>query len=385
MTNLTGFRLCLVKLVVLLSWCWLLPVAQADSKQQAQPAQAWVELTLKQRHPVVGQSLTLAYDVYVPGYFNGVTEFNLASLSRARLQQRGQFAINGSKTEAGVQYASQRWEVTVIPEQAGLISIPAQRFKVNFVDASGQAQQINLTAKAIDIFAYVPTELATKQDYFVADDVSLKQTWSEPKASYQIGDVIRREVVLTATNISSIQLPRFKPNVPRGISVTQLEPRLKDSNNRGEQSATMTLQLQYHIEQAGDYQLGGENVTWWQLDQGLQQKTFKTQQFEVAGFTLQWIWSILAIVIFLVCLSACYWLYLKYKHSLTGRIKHAYRKQQWSRLIALLYQRADRRRVLAQLKRLPGGQKIAPLMYQEYSDKQYQLTATEKKQLKKIC
>ncbi|RJG49916.1 BatD family protein [Motilimonas pumila] len=353
--------------------------------QEAAPVQAWVDVELKQRHPVVGQSLTLVYDVYVPGYFNGATEFSLASLSHARLQQRSQFAINGAKTMHGVQYASQRWEITVIPEQAGLITIPTQSFKVKFINAAGQAQQVNVQAQAMDIFAYVPSELAQQKNYFVASDVSLKQSWSAPKADYQVGDIIRREVTVKASDISSIQLPHFQPLVPRGIRVTQLEPSLKDSNNRGQQSATMTLVLQYHIAQAGRYQLGGETITWWQLDQGLQQKSFKTQQFEVPGFTLQWIWSILAIVIFLLCLSACYWLYLKYKRSLTGRIKHAYHQQQWSRLIALLYQRADRRGVLAQLKRLPGGQWLVPLFSQEYGAAQYQLSETEKKQLKKIC
>ncbi|MFT5807894.1 MAG: hypothetical protein ACI9LG_002194 [Moritella dasanensis] len=342
-----------------LLWAKSIP---AEKQSQA----AVITSTINEYHPVVGQKVTINYLLAVKGYFNGATRFQLPSLSKAHLAQTSQFAINGSTVIDGDKYATQLWQIDVYPEHSGLLELPALSFNVKYNGVEGDNHVAQLRSENLAVFAYVPEPLKQIKKYIVSSDVQLTQRWSEPQTSYQVGDIIQRDITIKAADIKSIQISAIKFPIVEGIQINAQEPKLDDQSNRGEQTASIKQTITYVIKQAGDYQLGGESLNWWHLDNGLQHSYFDTNTLKVSGIsTLQKKRFIIISTVILLLLFS----YLKYRKmppSLNSQLKKSLKNKQWPRFIALLYQKADLHANLGLLKENQNSETVAQLFEASY-------------------
>lgn len=299
-------------------------------------------------HPVVGQKVVMGFEVAVDGYFIGATKFALPSLAKVRLLKSSDFAINGSKREGGKSFATQIWEVDLFVEHAGLIEIPRLNFHIQFKNANGDKIKQTLVSEPTNLFAYLPDELSSVDRYIVSPHVSISQQWigekgSGEKAQYQVGDILKRQIIIEAADIQSIQIPLFVPTPASGIKIVAHEARLNDTNNRGTQTATLTQDFTYMINKPGTYSLGKESISWWNDENGLQVDTFDIFEADVAGLSP---YSIRFIVILAVCcalITLGFVVIRKRPISLERQLKHAIKKRQWQTVIGLLYQISDQR------------------------------------------
>ncbi|MCL1093613.1 BatD family protein [Shewanella kaireitica] len=303
-------------------------------------------------HPVVGEQVVLRFELLVNGFFNGGTQFELPSMSTARLSRASSFAINGNKKIAGVTYSSQLWEVYLYPEQQGLIELPSVRFDIKFMDnVSLQPKTLSLLSEPKVFYAYTPADIPNNEPYIVAEQVSIDEQWSEPKQSYQIGDVIEREITISVVNLPSMNIPRLKVAAPKGVKLIAQEAKLKDKVNRGESIATVSQTYRYIIHRSGEYLLGGENLNWWQPDVGLNQLQYSTYSVAVKGSVVNHKWLLAACVLVLAIVGLmliCK--YKKLKLPQNVQLSQALMLRDWRRFINLLYQRGDKVSAPAQIK-----------------------------------
>lgn len=349
----------LLFIVPQLLWAKSIP---AEKQSQA----VMITTTVNEYHPVVGQKVTISYLLAVKGYFNGATRFQLPSLSKARLAQTSPFAINGSTVIEGEKYATQLWQIDLYPEHSGLLELPALTFHVQYKGSQENNHVSQLRSDSLAVFAYVPEPLQQIKKYIVSSDVQFRQRWSEPQVSYQVGDIIQRDISITASDIKSIQIPAIKFPMVDGIQMNVQEPKLDDQSNRGEQTASIKQTITYVIKQPGDYQLGGESLNWWHLDNGLQQGYFDTNTLKVSGIsTLQKQGFIIISTVILLLLFS----YLKYRKippSLNSQLKKSLKNKQWPRFIALLYQKADLHANLGLLKGNKNSETVTQLFEASY-------------------
>lgn len=349
----------LLFIVPQLLWAKSIP---AEKQSQA----VMITTTVNDYHPVVGQKVTISYLLAVKGYFNGATRFQLPSLSKARLAQTSPFAINGSTVIEGEKYATQLWQIDLYPEHSGLLELPALTFHVQYKGSQESNHVSQLRSDSLAVFAYVPEPLQQIKKYIVSSDVQFRQRWSEPQVSYQVGDIIQRDISITASDIKSIQIPAIKFPMVDGIQMNVQEPKLDDQSNRGEQTASIKQTITYVIKQPGDYQLGGESLNWWHLGNGLQQGYFDTNTLKVSGIsTLQKQGFIIISTVILLLLFS----YLKYRKippSLNSQLKKSLKNKQWPRFIALLYQKADLHANLGLLKGNKNSETVAQLFEASY-------------------
>ncbi len=320
--------------------------------------------------PVLGQKVTVNYKLAVDGYFNGASSFQLPSLSKARLAQSSNFAINGSEFINGKQYATQLWQIDITPEQTGLLEIPALTFNIQYMDDKGIKQKKSLRSDILAMFVNLPEPLRDKGKYVVSSDLQLYDAWSENELQYQVGDVISRELVIEVADITAVQIPEliFKPI--NGIKINIQEAKLQDQRNRGVQSARLTQQVNYIIQKPGSYQLGGEQLLWWHLEEGVQQTQFEPLQLDVAGLTPLMLKVSTVTIIFILLFVFIYFKFKKMLPSLKSQLQKALKDQQWQLLIALLYQQADLGRDLALLKKGPHKKTSAQLLQAFYQQEQ---------------
>ena len=349
----------LLFIVPQLLWAKSIP---AEKQSQA----VMITTTVNEYHPVVGQKVTISYLLAVKGYFNGATRFQLPSLSKARLAQTSPFAINGSTVIEGEKYATQLWQIDLYPEHSGLLELPALTFHVQYKGSQESNHVSQLRSDSLAVFAYVPEPLQQIKKYIVSSDVQFRQRWSEPQVSYQVGDIIQRDISITASDIKSIQIPAIKFPMVDGIQMNVQEPKLDEQSNRGEQTASIKQTITYVIKQPGDYQLGGESLNWWHLDNGLQQGYFDTNTLKVSGIsTLQKQGFIIISTVILLLLFS----YLKYRKippSLNSQLKKSLKNKQWPRFIALLYQKADLHANLGLLKGNKNSETVTQLFEASY-------------------
>lgn len=349
----------LLFIVPQLLWAKSIP---AEKQSQA----VMITTTVNDYHPVVGQKVTISYLLAVKGYFNGATRFQLPSLSKARLAQTSPFAINGSTVIEGEKYATQLWQIDLYPEHSGLLELPALTFHVQYKGSQENNHVSQLRSDSLAVFAYVPEPLQQIKKYIVSSDVQFRQRWSEPQVSYQVGDIIQRDISITASDIKSIQIPAIKFPMVDGIQMNVQEPKLDEQSNRGEQTASIKQTITYVIKQPGDYQLGGESLNWWHLGNGLQQGYFDTNTLKVSGIsTLQKQGFIIISTVILLLLFS----YLKYRKippSLNSQLKKSLKNKQWPRFIALLYQKADLHANLGLLKGNKNSETVTQLFEASY-------------------
>jgi hypothetical protein len=353
------------KLIILLCIVpHLLWAKSIPAEKQSQVAV--ITSTINEYHPVVGQKVTINYLLAVKGYFNGATRFQLPSLSKARLAQSSQFAINGSTVIDGEKYATQLWQIDVYPEHSGLLELPALSFNVKYKGAESDNHVSQLRSENLAVFAYVPEPLKQIKKYIVSSDVQLTQRWSELQTSYQVGDIIQRDITIKAADIKSIQIPAIKFPIVAGIQINAQEPKLDDQSNRGEQTASIKQTITYVIKQAGDYQLGGEPLNWWHLEKGLQQSYFEENTIKVSGFSPLQKKRLIIISGVILLLLFSYLKYRKIPPSLNSQLKKSLKNKQWPRFIALLYQKADLHANLGLLKENQNSETVAQLFEASY-------------------
>ncbi|GIU15914.1 hypothetical protein TUM4261_33630 [Shewanella sp. c952] len=303
-------------------------------------------------HPVVGEQVVLRFELLVNGFFNGGTQFELPSMSTARLSQASSFAINGNQTVAGITYSSQLWEIYLYPEQQGLIELPSVRFDITFMDnVSHKSKTLSLLSEAKVFYAYKPADIPNNEPYIVAEQVSIDEQWSEPKQSYQIGDVIEREITISVSNLPSMNIPRLKVAAPEGVKLIAQEAKLRDENNRGESTAIVSQIYRYIIHRGGEYVLGGENLNWWQPEVGLHQLKYPTYHIAVAGSSVnsKWLHAVSVLVLVLAGLMLIR-KYKKWKLPHRVQLSQALLLKDWRGFINLLYQRGDKVSAPAQMK-----------------------------------
>ncbi|PKG76297.1 hypothetical protein CXF86_02155 [Shewanella sp. GutCb] len=292
-------------------------------------------------HPVVGEQTVLRFELLVNGFFNGGTEFDLPSMSSARLSQASSFAINGNRTIAGTALSSQIWEVYLYPEHKGVIEVPSVRFKVKYMDnISGESKTAILISDAVVLYAHIPASLIHAEQYIVSGSVLIEDQWSVSQPSYNVGDVIKREIKISVTNLPAMNIPRIFMTAPDGVSVMPLEAKLTDNNNRGENSAILSQEFNYIIAAGGEFVVGGEEVLWWEPDVGLHRLNFSEIKLNVTGANIDRYSVLLSIIVLMLVVLLI--LGLK-KQTLPIRVKltQALLAKDWREFINLLYRRGD--------------------------------------------
>lgn len=340
--------------------------------------------TLNESHPIVGQKVSISYLVSVKGYFNGSTQFQLPSLSKARLAQDSEFAVNGNTVIKGEKYATQLWQVNLYPSQAGLLEIPALNFSVKYIDHKGNQQQASLQSESLAIFAYLPEQLKQINAFIVSSKVSLSDKWSELPEEYKVGDIIQRDVTITASDINSIEIPQISYQAIDGLQVTAQEAQLEDQSNRGEQLATLKQTVTYVVKEPGAHSLGGEVINWWSLDKGLQQSHFETHQIDVPGISSMQIKVFVIVSVFAILFALLFFKFKKVPPSLSRQLKAALKNKQWPLLIRLLYQKADQSTTLGLLKEGEKGEVASELLNMHYQPQSKTVNAVNDSRLKEL-
>ena len=187
----------------------------------------------------------------------------------------------------GAQYTGQRYQLSVYPQQGGQIEIP--EFSVEVKSKVWGASDDSVTQEtipAVQFTSKVPPGAEGLTWLVSTESFSATQSWSNELTEVKVGDALKRNVTLTANNVSGMAFkPLYYPQMD-GLGIYPAEPTVEDKRDRGSLSGLRKEQVTYIFEGAGTVDIPAIELVWWDLkNQQLQKVVLEGRTLKITGGT----------------------------------------------------------------------------------------------------
>jgi len=233
---------------------------------------------------VPGQKLRLVLKVATDTWFTGGTRIVIPEIPGLVILQNEQFAANASENRGGNTWVVQRWSLDVFPQRPGSFTVgPIKvRVKVN-AGSAGNIEGV-LESPAVNFSAELPGALQDVEHWVAAPKFSVSQSFDRDLEALAVGDAIEQQVTFNGSDVMAMMLPTYEAPEQPGLAAYMEPPRLDNSINRGELSASRRVSISYMVEAPGDFTLPQREFFWWDTNSGeLQLVTLPQTRFSVTG------------------------------------------------------------------------------------------------------
>ena len=217
---------------------------------------------------VVGQEVRLVIEIATRRWFAGGTRIRAPEVRNLVIMQRDQFATNLSRQEQGQTWVVQQWHLELYPQVAGDFLLPPLTVELAVNDASAGIVRGSLVSESLGFRAEIPTLLQSSDSWVATPSFTVSQEFDKLLESLVPGDAFTRTISIEATHLDAMMLPQPDLATIPGLSAYPAAPELVNRSNRGQATARRIQSITYVVEQPGQYQLAGQDFSWWNTDTG---------------------------------------------------------------------------------------------------------------------
>ncbi len=247
--------------------------------ERAEP-EARLDMNFSEEEVYVQQQIILTQRVY---YEPPLVRANLSSPTVPNAMVKSL----GKQREYRAERDGREWQVAerrfvIVPQSAGTMIIPEQRFEARKQTESGDLVPVIATAPARSIQVNPPPESFNGDIWLPARQLELTEEWSEPPESVQAGDSIRRDINIRAVGVAPESLPRLTIQYPDSLreypSPWKSESRLTGDSIEGRLRKRSSL---VPIE-PGRITLPPIRIPWWDVETDQQREaTIQAHEMKV--------------------------------------------------------------------------------------------------------
>jgi hypothetical protein len=216
---------------------------------------------------VVGQKRVLWVDILTDTWFAGAPTIPNIKIAGAVVLATQDFAINSTQLKGGKKYATQRREYLVYPQRTGNFHITSMTVIAKVAGNNGNITAITLESSPINFDVTVIPGSVSENLNLVAEDVVIKQKYSEIPSPLKVGDGVVRYVTAHAQDTPGMLIPSFQGmNGSLDVKNTrfyQHAPAISEHVNRGNYQGIRTETHTYVFTVAGPITLPGLHIRWW--------------------------------------------------------------------------------------------------------------------------
>lgn len=238
--------------------CWPLSSVADDVLLRAsvEPAEAWV-----------GQRAKLQFDVLGADGWAQISRFGDVDLLGAYLIRTESQGTRIQETIDGVSYTGQRYEVSVYPQRAGMIEVPALPVEITLKRWGAESSQTAMTKQtpAVKFTATMPPGAENVVGLVSTSRLGAAQQWSPAIEEVKVGDTLQRSVTLEADDVSGMAFPPIAFDPLPGVGVYPAEPKVEDTRNRGAIEGRRTETVTYVFEREGRVRIPDIQIVWWNV------------------------------------------------------------------------------------------------------------------------
>ena len=264
----------------LLTWllcCSAVFPAAADDllvRSEVLPEEAWI-----------GQRVILQIDVLAPDAWAKVSRFGNIELSGAYVLPPKGEGMRLQQTVDGTSYTGQRYEISIYPQRSGSFELQMEPLEIEVrtfgADAPSASRKASLPP--VDFVSRVPPGAEGMRGLVSTTRLTAKQEWDPQPGEMEVGDAIKRTIMLRADGISGMAFEPLSQEPIEGLAVYPAQPRVDDRVERGTIEGSRIETFTYVAERAGSYTLPAIVLAWWDIGrESLERIELPGATFEVA-------------------------------------------------------------------------------------------------------
>lgn len=249
----------------------------------AQKIDAFARVSVSPREGVVRQPYKVTISVYSSTWFAEPLQFTNLRIDNA-------FILPFTRTVSGINYMNNKKYATltfyylVFPYNTGQLQIPELVINASIPpegDYKGQPVTIKTKPQTIRIKPVPSSE--DQQVWMVAKNVRVKENWSRSLNNLKVGDVIEREITITANGTLPSLIQPFEIEKPENASIYPKEPELQDKRNDNDVNGVRVENYSYLFEEEGEITIPEEVVLWWNPEtRQVYKRTIPEQKISIA-------------------------------------------------------------------------------------------------------
>jgi hypothetical protein len=253
----------------------LAPLWPGLSAQPAAAPAARLRLSLERDEGrlEVGQAIVVRLEAWVSTWFLAPVDFPATLAAEGALVE----AVGGSPDSRFEDFDGRRWtglirRYRILPLQPGEISVAlAAPLQVMPGGGTGRPQPLSPPAP-LRLSVRLPAGAEDIQPFVAARRLELRQRWwpeaGTGAAPLQVGDLVRREIVLVTDSTSPL-LPAPDFGTPPGVDARVQAAEVQEQRADAAASPTLTRRHEatYTLQHAGRVALPAVELVWWDLTQ----------------------------------------------------------------------------------------------------------------------
>jgi hypothetical protein len=271
----------------------------------------------------VGQRVTLVMELLTSGFFATAPAFDLPQVAGVIILPPQDRPVVGSETIDGTSYTTQRHELTVFAQRAGLVHIPDFPVRFESTPAFGKpAVEQRVTTPTVTFTAKLPPGAEDLSSVITTRELTVKEAW-EPQPGngpVKLGAAFTRTITVEARDIPGMMIPAFRFDTPEGFGAYPKSPAVADRTERGELIGRRVEIADFVCEKCGTFALPALVLSWWDpKDQKMKRAELPGRTFEVMAppaalstapspKDLRWLWdSVIVTLTGLLALGVVVW------------------------------------------------------------------------------
>ncbi|MFK7852053.1 MAG: hypothetical protein AB8D78_13845 [Akkermansiaceae bacterium] len=228
-----------------------------------------------------GERLPFYVELRAPGSFKGAPTFDLPEVKGSVIMKIGNPTL-GSLKEDETEIITQRHEFALFSQLDGTVKLPPITARFSHMQGySGEVFDVELATPSSDLFIKRPPESENLGFLVTTDSLVITETWDPLPDEMKTGDVIKRTITQTASNLTGIALAPASNEAPTGIRVYTDSPKVADTIQRGTFSGKRTETITYLVQEAGLHALPELSFNWWNP----KTETLESKKFPPVEFT----------------------------------------------------------------------------------------------------
>ena len=224
------------------------------------------EVSINRRSVYLGQPVEVSVGIFTPTWFTkGVNFGNIKVNGAFTIYFR---SVSTSKKINGKNYAGVVAIYNVFPYDDEDLVFPSLEMVVETPDEGGfKGIKRSVKTKSRDIVVKAVPNGYNANDWLVANNVSVNESWQGDLKTVKVGDVIQRSVYRKAYGTVSELIPPVFWDSIQGVSIYPSRSSINTEKTKTSISATRTESVRYLFEKEGTVTLPEITITWWNPNQ----------------------------------------------------------------------------------------------------------------------
>ena len=158
------------------------------------------------------------------------------------------------ETIKGKRYTTLNYEYLIFPAKVGEMEVPVISIRFESPpegDYKGVTINVKTPGRTVKV-AGKPDNF-TGEDWFVANSISVSQSWSRQPKDLKVGDVIERTITIRASGTIAALIPEIKIDDPDWAGIYTKTPNLSNSISENVLCSSRTEKIAYLLEKDGEY------------------------------------------------------------------------------------------------------------------------------------